>query len=378
MPVDLSPHLRFIRSQTGLGCWGYATLACWDIMNDMACPYSPNLSMRLWLWLFQDRPFLKHTCDRGVWAVQDTGVVKTPAGYTVPVDSSPEFSSSALPQFLQTLPPVWHTIAWPFVPDPAMPGTYRYPSFFSVFGNTTEGADRTRAAYHVSGLSKENEAEAVNFRLKGDPQKIPLTTQAFITALASGHPIRIAGGNHVMAVVGYDDTVVPPVFKFVNSWGDAWGDGGYGTFTFDTLSNGQAVNGLNAPIREALTFEIEVPKPVPVARIHLRHTNRANVHLWLSVQGTARKMKIWPQEWDEHNQGRDLHFTVPLPTWLRWPPVPGQALKLELLDTGEYSNSGGSLVEFTIAFNNTVIPHPTLLAGPKAFAPGGLISLSHT
>ena len=45
--VDLSKYLHYIRNQYG-GCWGYATLAVWDIMNEIVCPYSPNLSFRHW------------------------------------------------------------------------------------------------------------------------------------------------------------------------------------------------------------------------------------------------------------------------------------------------------------------------------------------
>lgn len=38
-------------------------------------------------------------------------------------------------------------------------------------------------------------------------------------------------GAHSVVVVGYDD--VKRLFKFVNSWGNQWGDGGYGYFHYD-------------------------------------------------------------------------------------------------------------------------------------------------
>ena len=53
--VDLSNYLHYIRYQTGGGCWNYSLNAVWDIMNEMACPYSPNLSMCLPLWVHRNR-----------------------------------------------------------------------------------------------------------------------------------------------------------------------------------------------------------------------------------------------------------------------------------------------------------------------------------
>ena len=40
-------------------------------------------------------------------------------------------------------------------------------------------------------------------------------------------------GGHAICIVGYDDT--KKLFKFKNSWGDDWGDGGYGYLTYDYM-----------------------------------------------------------------------------------------------------------------------------------------------
>lgn len=42
---------------------------------------------------------------------------------------------------------------------------------------------------------------------------------------------KIACGGHAVLLVGYDD--VQKVFMFKNSWGEEWGQGGYGFVTFD-------------------------------------------------------------------------------------------------------------------------------------------------
>ena len=42
-------------------------------------------------------------------------------------------------------------------------------------------------------------------------------------------------GYHAILVVGYDDAE-DGRFQFLNSWGDGWGDGGYGTISYDMIS----------------------------------------------------------------------------------------------------------------------------------------------
>jgi C1A family cysteine protease len=42
-------------------------------------------------------------------------------------------------------------------------------------------------------------------------------------------------GGHAILIVGYDDT--KRVFNLRNSWGDGWGDGGYGTLPYSYLSS---------------------------------------------------------------------------------------------------------------------------------------------
>lgn len=42
-------------------------------------------------------------------------------------------------------------------------------------------------------------------------------------------------GGHALTLVGYDDATES--FKFVNSWGKQWGDGGFGYLTYDYVMN---------------------------------------------------------------------------------------------------------------------------------------------
>lgn len=36
--VDYSPQITFVRHQGAWGCGMFARVACWDIMNELACP----------------------------------------------------------------------------------------------------------------------------------------------------------------------------------------------------------------------------------------------------------------------------------------------------------------------------------------------------
>ncbi len=322
--VDLSVHLRYLRTQGGNGCWGYSMLAVWDIMNEMACPYSPNLSMRIWMMLHRRRE---------LW--QKQGGLFTPDGH-----------------FHKFSNPEW--------------------GFFQSHGNTTEGTEPTLFAYPSlwvdGGWSTEGIDEAANYRLASEPKKIPINAQSFIHQLASGHPIRLslaypAGEGHFIAVVGYDQTT--QTFRYVNSAGDKWGMGGFATYTFAEIDTKKAGD---VTFDSAEIVEIHPPKPVPAARIRFTHSNRSNVHLSLKAEDSPHPpRKFWPHNWDDNSANFGL--TVRLPREFIWPPSPSNRLVLDLYDSGQYSNTGGTLVELTAAFGGHIVPCSSLSAGPIAFKP---------
>lgn len=348
--VDLSEHLRFIRKQGGLGCWGYSFLAMWDIMNDIVCPFSPNLSFRLWKTLFY---------KQNIW--KETGDIYSPDGrYHDVAGGALEFSC------IKSNPP-----------------------FFGSFGCTTEGTDPTLhnypARYHGVGWSVEGINEASNYRLesveievkeKGKVKKIlsnkveiAINSEEFIRWLSDSYPIQIGGGPHYVAVVGFDK--ISETFKIVDTGGDKSGDGGYNTFTFQQLDNKEHVDFLGGPIDQAYIIlkwnKVPPPRPVPAARIHVKHNDdRGNIHLWLSVEDSPLpKLKIWPHGWDDNS--RNLHFTVRLPSEFIWPPSDNNRIILELYDAATYSNTGGEIVEFTVAFGGHVIECKKLVKNPITF-----------
>ncbi len=331
--VDLSQYLYYIRRQYG-GCWGYATLAVWDIMNEIVCPYSPNLSFRLWR-TFHSRPELSEKQN-------DVYRIFSPDG---------RFHTNTKGEgYLE-----WGS-----------------PSFFQSFGCTTEGTEPTLHGFPClwpeGGWSREGVNEAYNYRLEAEPRKIKISSDEFMRWLVDSHPIRIEGGVHVVAVVGYDRTA--RTFKFVNSAGDKWGNNGYGTFTFDQLNNHQHLWFLGGAVTKAYIFEkwknVPPPKPVPAARIAFKHSDRANVQLWLSVEDSPHpRNKIWSHGWNDESQ--NLCLTVRLPSEFIWPPTKNNRLVLDLYDSGTFSNSGGTIEEFTVAFGGHVVKSSELSKGSVSF-----------
>lgn len=326
--VDLSPHLRFIRRQAGGGCWGYAWLAVWDIMNDLVCPFSPNLSMNLWL--------ARHRSPKNV--------VKYPDGREVVVITCPDGRS--------------------WIDDDM--------SFFTTFGLTTEGTELNHHSY-TGGWTYEGINEAGNYRWNRGTIGHSISSDALMNCLAKGLPIRvqIPSEHHFVAIVGYDTQ--KRQFKYVNSMGDKWGDGGYSYFTFDQIDDPK-----QRIIDLAQTIEIVCPRPVPAARIKFTHSNRLNVHLWLRIEGSLKpKRAIWPHlplravspDQDVDDNSGNLHYTVRLPSELMWPPTPQHRVILDLYDSAAFSNTGGYLEEFTIGFGGHPMACEQLKNGKVAFKP---------
>ncbi|KYK31233.1 MAG: hypothetical protein AYK19_04120 [Theionarchaea archaeon DG-70-1] len=321
--VDLSKYLHYIRYQGGDGCWGYSLLAVWDIMNEMACPYSPNLSLNLGLFIHR---------RRDLWEKQ--GGINSPDG---------RFHSKNKGH-------KWLELS---------------------FGCTTEGTEPTIPSVRWTGWwTKEGVNEADNYRLKKDIQKITVSSQQFINWLAAGHPIQltIVGKDwaHVIAVVGYDS--VKKTFTYVNSSGDRWGKNGFGEFTFSEVDKKKS--GL-VNMGDAWIIHVIPSRPVPAARIRVTTPEdggrRMNVNLWLSVEGSPLpKRKIWPA-WEWADSSRSLHYTVRLPSEFIWPPSQNNCLVLDLHDSGAFSETGGTLEEFTAAFGGHVMKCSGLSKGPVSF-----------
>lgn len=322
--VDLTPYLTYIRQQGGPGCWGYATLAIWDVMNELCSPNSPNLSMNLWLMLHE---------RNNLWKAQQR--MLTPDGR-------------------------WHAMTNPEF------------GFFQSFGITTEGTEPHIAGTRFCGwFTEEGINEASNYRLIGPPQPLTISSQAFRTRLDQKRPIRLEAGEHVVAILGYDDST--KTFTFVDSDGDQAHSGGFGSFTYAEIDLEQTT--WLGHIDAAYTFTIIPPRPVPVAEIWIRHAStRMDVNLWLSAEGSPRpKRKLWPPYELPFDMSRTLHYRVRLPSEFIWPPSPNNRVVLDLYDSHAMAHGpgGGEVIALKAAFGNHVFSSSEVQdSGPIPFGAG--------
>jgi hypothetical protein len=293
--VDYSSFLPFVRHQGGYGCGMFAHVACWDIMNERRQSFAPNLSVNRQIW---------------AWA-------RIINGKTIPGFNGKQYSN---------------------VMD-----------YLIEVGSPTEGSELTDTD-GIRWPTTEGDYETSNYKAKYRPSKkhstaISVDVNEFKKWLNIG-PFRVSiWNNHFVALVGYNDTTQR--FKFINSWGERWGENGFGYVNYSNLNN---------EIQGAEYYEFEVPKPVPVARISLKHTYRQDVYLWLGIEGITYGKRIWPCG-QRHDDSRDLNFTVTLPRGFIWPPSENNRLYLELFDSGEHSNSGGDILEFTASFSGQTFTH---------------------
>jgi hypothetical protein len=315
MAVDLSKYLPYIRYQGGEGCWGYATCAIWDILNELCCPNSPAVSMNLWLMLHRNKALWEKKGNIREWDFY------TPDGRHFMFKDGPEFG------------------------------------FFQKFGITTEGTEpHIGSALWTGWFTEEGINEALNYRLKSY-NDIDITSKRFREELDKWHPIRLAANppgimGHVVAIIGYDE--LKQTFKYVNSMGDRDGHGGFSTFSFAEIDNKKVWG--DYIISKAYTFEIVPPLPVPVAQIWVKHNfTRMNLNLWLSIEGSPKpKKKIWPP-YELPDTSQNLHYNVRLPSEFIWPPSQKNRIVMDLYDSGAQWGGGGEIIEFKAAFGNHVI-----------------------
>lgn len=334
MAVDLSKYLQYIRYQGGEGCWGYSMLAMWDILNEMHCPNSPNLSMNLWLMLHREREqwSAKWWQDNCTKPLHYNGKFQTPDGRLHQFETGPEYG------------------------------------LFQTFGITTEGTEpHIGSTRWTGGFTEEGINEAANYRLVAsdpdrlNPQSIEISAQSFRQQLDQSYPIRLSAGKHFVAIVGYDEK--QKIFKFIDSGGDRAHQNGFGTFTFGEIDS-KKTNWLGV-VASAEIIRIIPPRPVPIVRIGVRHAlSRQNINLWLSAEGSPKpKKKIWTAWELPEDNSSGLDFKVRVPSEFIWSPSPKNRLLIDLYDSGAIPllvngnqvPSGGEIFELYAAFGNHVI-----------------------
>ncbi len=362
--VDYAPKIRFVRHQGAYACGMNAAAACWDVMNELISPYSPNLSVNrmIWLWsreLKRDQMLTLLECT----GQQPQNIPKAcwEKAFGVGVDYQ---------KFVLCLP--------------GLGKSYQSSDeYFADFGCPTEGTELTDSNA-VKWPTPAGDGECPNYRLKLTPTDKPPGKTCWVPVNVDVDNLRyhlvtkplravVFNGKHFFTLIGYEDATQR--FKFINSWGDQWNDpvyyahDGYGYIEYSKLN--QLVQGVEYLLTEP-------PKPVPTVRVSFNHNRRQDVSLFLygkQPDGAITVKQIWPSCQREDNS-RNLTLTVTLPVGCVWPPSPANMLYLLVFDSGAYSLRGGDLVEFCAAFSGEVFTCTKLKTGPAKFIPTELATFS--
>jgi hypothetical protein len=261
--LDYSENIKYVRHQGAYACGMNAIAACWDIMNERSTAYCPNMSVNRQIWAWEI--CLKK--DQIVKLLQ--GINHSPNSVPGNAWQSSLHVASAQ-EFLNCLHTDYGT-KYSSVED-----------YLMNYGCPTEGTELTDSDA-VRWPTLEGNYEVSNYRIKALPRPISVDINEFKTKLKDG-PLRVAiWNNHYVALVGYDDT--SQRFKFVNSWGDQWGDHGFGYVNYANLKK---------EIQGAQQYTFIPPKSVPSARVSFSHSRRQNVSLWIGIEGKASAKQIWP------------------------------------------------------------------------------------
>jgi len=344
--VDHSVHVKYIRHQGAYGCGLNAAAACWDILLAKYCPpYDhPNISVNrmLWAWSWTLR----------CWHEDQPCNKRTP----LPIPGLGGASYGTLDEYLNGL------------------------------GCPSEGTELTNSD-GVQWPTDAGNAECPNYRLDRHPQAVAPNFHRDVNVnlnelkyWLNGGPVRVGiWGNHFVTLVGYDDQTQR--LKFVNSWGDRWGENGFGYVDYARV---------NQDIDSAQVYQYVPPPPnVPCARVRFTSQRRQDVHMWIGVEGTNQIKRIWPSG-QRQDDSRNLWLTVTMPPGFVWPPSHQNRLFLDVYDAGAHSNAGGAIHEFSAHCNDEhrfcketfkgapdpVNPHGGGGIVPKPFAPRQLVRVT--
>lgn len=80
-----------------------------------------------------------------------------------------------------------------------------------------------------------SEGQMKTFLVNGKPVVVGLETDTWFDNLSNGEVYRVSSnrytGGHAVVVIGYDDR--RGAYKILNSWGEDWGDNGYGWIAYE-------------------------------------------------------------------------------------------------------------------------------------------------
>jgi hypothetical protein len=292
---DYSEHVTLVYDQVGGGCGGCATLAVANILKEMECKYTPDLSMRYLGYVYNETSY--HHRDQR-FPKQDIAQDGVMVFYGCCTEAT--WPSSVF--------------AWPDSEPPS---------------------DRARdeaMQYRIERLKPEGQPN-VGTRSTNDVD--PLTLKQ---ALAEYGPLVALSDNHVFAIIGYDDD--SSTFTLLNSWGDWWGTGGMFRVPYDEITNPTQLGDLFA-VKKVVYVKNSPQSPGTqfTGRVRIHH-NQGRKYLVVRVYAEGQDPVV---VWDYRMQDSclNLHFDFPLPDYAssHWPPKTNCIWCVEVSDNSPGSSS---------------------------------------
>lgn len=298
---DYSEHVTLIYDQGhGGGCGGFADLAVVNILKEMECKYTPDLSDRYLGYVYNETD-IHHRDQR----FPKQGIAQD--GVLVFYGCCTEAT--------------WPSIvrAWPDLDPPS---------------------DRARdeaMQYRIKNLKPEGGENVGAGHL---PDVDPLTLKQ---GLAAHGPLVALAKYHVFAIIGYDDD--SSTFTLLNSSGDRWGQGGMYPVPYDEITNptdpGLPVDYYGVKKACYVQIEPQLTGPRFTGRVRIHH-NQGRKYLVVRVYAEGQDpVVVWDYRPKLDENCLTLHFDFPLPNYASalWPPKTDGRWCVEVSDNSPGSSS---------------------------------------
>ncbi len=171
-------------------------------------------------------------------------------------------------------------------------------------------------------------------------------------------------GGHGICIVGYDDNREGGAFKFVNSWGTGWGQGGYAWLSYDFVGD-YAIEAWSMTDRIGY-------QPQAIAELHITHPLRYQLRVALKAD-TYTETIFWNRGGSVPNIDAFVDITEQI---ANLPPSPSVPWTLEVKDT--YEGSSGQIDGFSIEYgavtyvsDDPPVPVPDMGTGTASTDGGG-------
>lgn len=307
---DYSDLVTLVYDQVGGGCENTSLLGIMNILSELECRYSPDLSMRFGGDLHNEINFLH----------RDPRIRERKLDHFQRMAKYGCCSEATRPSTVFAFPD----------PDP------------------------------VSDRALE-EAKCWRVQSWSDLIRNP-DTQTIKKMLYLHGPVVATSRSHAYAIIGYDDD--RGEFTLLNSWADTWGDGGMLRVRYEDIGHADP-NDHSFDLEDIryITLLPNVPKPRFTGRVRIRHIDsRRYLIVKVGAEGQTPAI-VW--DYRELDGCKNLSFDFPLPDYAEqfWPPSGGHRWTVQVRDSspGNASDTAAvveevTLVERTKTKENTWLP----------------------